>query len=230
MVAIVEAIDLVVGDPRSTPFSVGVAPGEIVGLLFPPARPRTPVLRALAGLDGATAGEVRFPSQGRVAIASGRRPLADALSTQPDLVLLDAATDLGDRGTWALLAAERALGTSFVVATASVDEACRSDRVSLALWDMTELSCAIGELVREMTSRVQEFLALLGESQHRRSAVLAADLRRLNVGARALVAEMRRCASDGEGLLAWKAAAEDVNGAALSDRVLEAVIVEELDR
>jgi hypothetical protein len=58
MIAIVEAIGVVVGDVPATPLSLRVGPGEIVGLLFPPARPRTPVLRALAGLEPPATGEV----------------------------------------------------------------------------------------------------------------------------------------------------------------------------
>jgi len=227
MGAIVAAIDLVVGDARSAPLSFHVATGEIVGLLFPPGKPRVPVLRALAGLDAAIAGEVRFPDRGRVVVAAPGQKLTAALSMQPDLVLLDAANDVADRNTWARLASERAVGTSFVVATSNLDEACHCDRVSLAAWDAVELSRAITELAREMNSQVQEFLALLGEARHRRTASMAADLRRLNVGSRALLDEMRRCARARDEITAWHVASAALAGASVSDRVLDAVIADD---
>lgn len=230
MVAIVEAIDLVTGDPPSAPLSLAVAPDEIVGLLFPPVRPRVPILRALAGLDATVAGEVRFPGRRRILLATPGPPLSDALSSHPDLVVLDAEQG-ADHSTWVRLATERARGTSFVVATASVDQASRSDRISLASWEMDELTRAIQELVRQMTSQVQEFLAVLGEGQqHHRSASLAADLRRLNVGSRALLGEMRLCARDREDHLVCETAEEHIAGASVSDRLLDAVIAETQDR
>jgi ABC-type branched-subunit amino acid transport system ATPase component len=226
VVAIVNAVNIAVGDPPSPPFSVGVAKGEIVGLLFPPGKPRTPILRVLAGLDAPVAGEVRFPCRGRIAISTAPQPLGTALSLQPDLVLFDAASDAADHNIWARLASERALGTSFVVATSSVDHACRGDRVSLASWDTYELTRAITELVRQMNSQTQEFLAVLGEAQHRRNGSLAADLRRLNVGSRALLAEMRRFAQADDEKVACQTAASRVAGVSLNDRVLDAAIGE----
>jgi hypothetical protein len=230
MVTIVDAVDLVVGDARSPPFSLGVAAGEIVGLLFPPTRPRAHVLRVLAGLEAPVAGEVRFPGHARVVLASSGQQLPELLSTQPDLVVYDAADDAPDRSTWALLASERALGTSIVVATANLDQACRTDRVSLVPWQMEELTRAITELVCRMAGQVHEFLGALGDRQHRRTASLAAELRRLNVGARALLGEMERRACSEEELLAWHGAAAQVAGVSVSDRVLEAAIAEGQDR
>jgi hypothetical protein len=228
MGALVEAVDLVAGDPGSPPLSLGVERGEIVGLLFPPSRPRTPILRALAGLDATVAGEVRFRARRRILLASPGPPLSTALSSQPDLVLLDAADAEAegrmDPRTWARLASARAQGTSFVVATASVDVACRADRVSLASWQKDELSRAIEDLVRQMTCQVQEFLAVLGEARHRRTPALAAELRRLNAGGRVLLAEMRRCAHVRKDLLVCRAAAAQVAGASVSDQLLDAVI------
>ena len=229
MVTIVDAVDLVVGDARSPPFSFGVAAGEIVGLLFPPTRPRAHVLRVLAGLEAPAAGEVRFPDRARVVLASSGQQLHELLSTQPDLVVYDAA-DAPDRSTWALLASERALGTSIVVATAIVDQACRTDRVSLVPWQMEELTRAITELVPRMAGQVHEFLGAFGSRQHRRSGSIAAELRRLNVGARALLGEMERRARSEEELLAWHRAAAQVAGVSVSDRVLEAAIAEGQDR
>jgi hypothetical protein len=230
MRAIVEAIGVVVGGKvPSTPISLGVGRGEIVGLLFPPDRPRAPVLRTLAGLDAPAAGKVRVAGRRRILLAKPGRQLADALSSRPDLVLLDAANDV-DRSTWARLASERATGTSFVVATASVAQASRSDRMSLASWNDAELARAIQQLARQMTSQVQEFLALLGEARHRGTGSRAADLRRLNVGARILLAEMRlrtRAAGDEP---AFTGAAAEITGASLSDRLLDAVIAEDQKR
>jgi hypothetical protein len=230
MGAIVEAIDLVVGAPPSAPFSLTVATSEIVGLLFPVAKPRTPVLRVLAGLDTTVAGEVRFPCHGRVVVAATGQPLSDALSKQPDLVLLDAASDVGDHNMWARLASERALGTSFVIATSSLAQAYRSDRVSLVSWGMNELTRTSTELVRQIASQTHEFLAVLAEGQPRRSGALAADLRRLIVGSRALLSEMRRRARAGEEMVAWHTAAWRLARVSLNDRLLDAAIAEAQDQ
>jgi hypothetical protein len=213
-----------------TPFSLRVTGGEIVGLLFPVAKPRAPVLRALADLDATFAESVGRPGRGPVRIAALGQSLLDALSAQPALVLLDVANEVPDRNMWALLASERALGTSFVVATTRVDQACRGDRVSLASWDMAELVLTIAELVRQMTSHAEEFLAALGERRRSRIASIAADLRRLNVGSRAVLEEMGLCARGGEELLALGAATARVAGVAVSDRVLDEFIAEAQDR
>jgi hypothetical protein len=227
--AIVEAIDLVVGDPPSAPFSIGVATGEIVGLLFPLGKPRVPILRVLAGLDAAVAGEVRFPARGRIVVAT-KGQLSDALSMQPDLVLLDAANDAGDHNMWARLASERALGTSFVIATSSLDQAYRSDRVSLASWEIYELTLTMAELVRQITDQTREFLALQGKGQILRRGALAADLRRLQAGSRAILAEMSRCARPGEETIALHTAAWRLARVYLNDRVLDGAVAEAQDR
>jgi hypothetical protein len=77
-----------------------------------------------------------------------------------------------------------------------------------------------------MNSQTQEFLAVLGEAQHRRNGSLAADLRRLNVGSRALLAEMRRFAQAEDEMVACQTAASRVAGVSLNDRVLDAAIAE----
>lgn len=230
MSAIVEALELLVGDAPSGPLSLAVDAGEIVSLLFPSSRPRTPVLRALAGVDAPSAGEVRFPRPGRVVLATQGMSLSDVLASRPDLVLVDAANDALDRRAWARIAAERAGGTSFIIATASVDEAYRADRVSLVAWELAELTRAIQELARRMNSDVQEFLAVLEESQHGRTAPLASELRRLNAGARALLAEMRRRAHAVEDRLALQNAAAQVAVASVDENVLETVIAQAIDK
>jgi hypothetical protein len=222
--------DVSIGRWPADPLSLDVASGEIVGLLFPVAKPRAPVLRALAGLDATGSGELRLAGRGPIVIATLGQPLFDALSAQPAVVLLDVANDVADRNVWALLASERALGTSFVIATSRVDQACRGDRVSLASWSMAELVLTLTELVRDMTSQAREFRALLGERRHARTGSMAADLRRLNVGARALLTEMRRCALAGEETLVLRAATARVAGVSMSDRVLDELIAEAQDR
>jgi hypothetical protein len=224
--AIVEAVDLVAGE-ASEPLSLAVGPGEIVGLLFPAARPRMSSLRVLAGLETPSRGEVRIRAPGSVAIALPGRPLAEALASRPELVLLDAANDVVDRNTWALLASERAVGTSFVVATSRIEQAYRSDRVALAWWEMSDLVRATTDLAREMTSQVQEFLAVLEEARSRsRSAALAAELRRLNAGAHALLAESRRRVRAKQEGLSVQVAAEQIAAASVNDHVLDAVIAD----
>jgi hypothetical protein len=209
--------------------SVGVEPGEIVGLLFPPSRPRVPVLRAMAGLDAPVGGEVPFPVPSRVVLATPGRGLSEALSSAPDLVLLEADPE-PDRNTWARLASERERGTSFVIATANVEQAYRCDWVALATWEIDDLVLAVRDLALRMTSAVQEFLALLQEAETRRTVVLAADLRRLKAGARALLSEMRRRVSGANDRVALQSVVADVAGVWLDDRVLDAVIAEAQDR
>lgn len=226
----VVAVDRAMRGRPSAPLSLDVGSGEIVGLLFPRAKPRAPVLRALAGLDETGSPEARLAARGPVVIATLGQPLFEALSAQPALVLLDVAHDVVDRNVWALLASERALGTSFVVATSRVDQACRSDRVSLASWSMGELVLTMTELLREMTSRAEEFRAVVEERRHARAGSMAAELRRLNVGSRALLAEMRRCARSGEETIALRVATARVAGVAVSDHVLDEFIAEAQDR
>jgi hypothetical protein len=232
MGAIVEAVELVAGDPPSAPLSLGVAPGEIVGLLFPPARPRIPILRALAGVDPAVAGEVRLMHDKRIRVATSGGLLSSVLASRPDLVLLDAVDESADRAMWERLATERARGTSFVVATASLDQACRGDRVSLASWQMEELTRAMQDLVRQMNSQVHEFLAVLGDTRPRsmEAGSRAGDLRRLNAGARALLTEMRRCAYAAEELRAVQCASAEIAGASVSERLLDAIIADARER
>ncbi len=230
MSAVLEAIDLVAGEPASSPpLSLEVANAEIVGLLFPEARPRAPLLRALAGFDAPRAGHLRIPQRRRVVLASTGETLSAALSSEPDIVVLDTEERTADRNTWARIASERALGTSFVVGTSSVDQAYRSDRVCLAGWDPLALAKAVAAIGRRMTSDVQEFLALLGEYRHRGGPVLAAELLRLNHAARDLVAEMRRLSRSSEERSAIQRTAADLAAVAVNDNVLHSVIAEAED-
>jgi hypothetical protein len=226
----VEAVDMAVGSPPSAPLSLRVAQGEIVGLLFPLARPRTPVLRALAGLEAPFAGEVRFPCRARVRVAATARELSNALSAQPDLVLLDVANATADHDTWARLASERALGTSFVVATSSLDQACRGDRVSLASWSVYELARTLTELLDQMAVQTRDFLAVHAQGHARRSGALAADLRRLKIGSHALLREMRRHARAGAETATWHAAVWRFAHISLDDRVLDDAIADAQDQ
>ncbi len=231
MSAVLEAIDLVVGDPASSPpLSLQVANAEIVGLLFPEGRPRAPLLRALAGFDAPRAGQLRTPQRRRVVLASTGDPLSAAQSSEPDIVVLDVDERTADRNTWARIASERALGTSFVVGTSSLDHAYRSDRVCLAEWDRLALTKAFAALARRMTSEVQEFLAVLGEYEHRGGSLLAADLLRLNRAARDLVAEMRRLSRSREERSDLQRSAADLAAVTIDEKVLHSVVADEEDR
>lgn len=231
MSAVLEAVDLVVGEPSSSPpLSLEVANAEIVGLLFPKERPRAPLLRALAGFDAPRAGHLRIPERRRIVLASTADTLSTALSSEPDVVVLDAEEQTTDRNTWARIASERALGTSFVVATSSIDHAYRSDRVCLAEWDVLALSKAVSTIASRMTSDVQEFLAVLGEYRHRGGPVLAAGLLRLNHAARDLVAEMRRISRSNEERSEIRRTAADLAAVAIDEKVLNSVIAEAEDR
>jgi ATPase subunit of ABC transporter with duplicated ATPase domains len=222
MRAILEAVDLVVEDAPG-PLSFAVGPGEIVGLLFPPGFGREAALRALAGEEKPVRGEVRVEHHRRVARAAAGPSLSDALASQPDVVLLDVDDDAETRATWPRLAGERALGTSIVVATASVDHAFRSDRVAMASWTLAELSRAVRSLAYRMSSEVQEFLAMLSEARYRQTGELATDLGRLNAAARTFLGEMRRQAHAAEDAIALRVAAAQIAGASIDDRVLEAL-------
>jgi hypothetical protein len=230
MSAIVEAINVVTGNPASPPLTLSVGPGEIVGLLFPSRRPRTPTLRVLAGLDAPLAGEVRRPKRSRIVLAEPDRPLSDALASQPALVLIDSAAEVSDRNTWAMLASERAVGTSFLVATANIDQAYRSDRVSLASWEANDLGRAIHDIARRMSSEMQEFLAVIDEMQWRKALPLASELRRLNAAGRALVEEARERARSTAERLAAQTSREQLAAVSIADKVLDALIAEAQDR
>lgn len=231
MSSILEAVDLVAGDSVSCrPLSLRVGSAEIVGLLFPEARPRAPLLRALAGFDAPRAGHLRVPQRRRIVLASTGETLSAALSSQPDVVVLDAEERTTDRNTWARIAGERALGTSFVVATSSVDHAYRSDRVCLAGWDALALSNAVAGLGRRMTSHVQEFLAVLGEYGHRGGPVLAADLLRLNRAVRDLIAEMRHLSYSSEQRCDVQRTEADLAAVTVDEKVLRSVIADAEDR
>ena len=231
MSAVLEAVDLVVGEPASSPpLSLQVGNAEIVGLLFPEGRPRAPLLRALAGFDAPKRGHLRTLQRRRIVLASTGETFSAALSSEPDVVVLDADERTTDRNTWVRIASERALGTSFVVGTSSVDHAYRTDRVCLAGWDVLALSDAISALARRMTSEVQEFLTVLGEYQHRGGPILAAELLRLNRAARDLIAEMRRLSCSRGERAALQGMAADLAAVAVDEKVLHSVIADAEDR
>jgi ABC-type multidrug transport system ATPase subunit len=229
--AVLEAIDLVVGEPASfPPLSLQVESAEIVGLLFPEAKPRAPLLRALAGFDAPRAGRLSMPQRRRIVLASTGETLSAALSSEPDVVVLDADERTTDRNTWARIAGERALGTSFVVATSSVEHAYRSDRVCLAGWDRLALSKATSTLASRMSTEVRELLAVLGQCQHRGDSALAAELLRLNRAARDLLAEMRRLSRSREERSDLQRTAADLAAVAVDEKVLHSVIADAEDR
>ncbi|HEX8789398.1 MAG TPA: hypothetical protein VF765_00500 [Polyangiaceae bacterium] len=107
--------------PASNPYRCRWATRRSWACSFREAQARAPLLRALAGFDAPRAGHVRTPQRRRIVLASTRETLSAALSSQPDIVVLDADASTTDRNTWARIASERALGTSFVVGTSSLD-------------------------------------------------------------------------------------------------------------
>jgi hypothetical protein len=229
--AVLEAVGLVVGEPASSPpLSLQLGNAEIVGLFFPEGRRRAPLLRALAGFDAPRAGSIRTSDRRRIVLASTGETLSAALTSAPDVVVLDIDERTTDRNTWARIASERALGTSFVVATSSVDHAYRSDRVCFAGWDAAALSSAFSALARRMTSQVQEFLAVLGEYRRRGGSELAADLLRLNHAGRDLLAEMRRLPRSSEYQRILQRTAADLAAVAIDEKVLHSVIADAENR
>jgi hypothetical protein len=228
---VLEAVNLVVGEPANSPrLSLHLRNAEIVGLLFPEARSRAPMLRALAGFDVPRAGHLRVPPRSRIVFTSTAETLSAALSSDPDVVVLDADERTTDRNTWARIASARALGTSFVVGTSSIDVAYRSDRVCLAAWDALTLGNAILAVWRRMTCDVHEFLTAMGERECRESPALAAELLRLNAAARDLLAEMRRLSRSRQERLEVQDTAAELAAIVIDEKVLHSVIADTEDR
>jgi hypothetical protein len=232
MQAILEATELVVGDPPASPVSFVLRRGEILGLLFPPSRPRAPLLRVLAGMAQPREGAVRYPgSPPRVAIAVGGWP--HGCEPEADLVLIDglmeAANDGEARETWARLAGQREQGTSIVLATSLEEDAYRSDRVSLAMWSSDEAMRAARRLHESLHALVVAFLRVTERGKATPNAALAAQVRRLSRAARDLIAEGRRKARDSEQLVSVKQLASELSGDLMDERFLDAMIAQERD-
>lgn len=233
MDSLLEAKEVVVGNPPSPPISVSVQSGEILGLLFPPNRPRLPLLRALAGVERPVTGNVRYRTQApRVALV-GSGSVSDAFDSQPELLLIDGETggarDDEGRGLWARLAAERECGMAVVIATEVEEQAYRSDRVSLAMWQPEDLVRALETLSGRMHQLTNVFLDLLKASQQAPTAAVAARLRRLSQAAKDLLAEWRRQAHDTEEVLRVLRIGSDLAADSVDDRVLEALIAQSQD-
>lgn len=229
MRTIVEAVDLVVGEPPSDPVSICLHDREIVAMLFPVGRCRGPLVRALAGVDPPRAGVVHLFDDARVVIANEASPLAAAFDLQPDLVLVDGLVDhLGphaEREAWVRMASERERGASVLLATASADVAYRCDRVSLAMWEKDELFREIDSVRHRMHGLVRDVLETADERKAP-GAYLAREIRRLSMAARALLAELRRFMSSREDLVQMHTAAVDVASELVSDHVLDALIAD----
>jgi hypothetical protein len=224
--AILQAVDLQLSGGVSAPVSFEVQRGEIHGLLFPPEVERGPLLRVLAGLDRPRAGHVEMPSGTvRVVVCPPGGTLADTLGSPFDVALIDdapaPANDRAVRDSWARIASERERGATIVVATSREEQAYRSDRVSLAMWDEAALRQAYSRLSRGISTLVGEFLELFEAGRDAPNAAVALRLRRLNMAARDLVREGRKHPR------AWRemqALAGPLASQQLDDRVLEAVI------
>lgn len=226
MGAILAADSLVVGDPTSRPVSLTLDRGEILGLLFVEGRPRTSVLRALAGLDAPHGGVVQGGP--RVVLVSPGTSRAPEFSSQPDVVVLDGLVDVderrGEHDAWARLAAERERGTAIVVATASVEQAYRSDRVTLAQWNPTDLDRELWRLLRRMRALVADSLELLARPTYAQSRSSVSDLWRLTRAARHLLVEARSLAYSRDEKRHVEEVGAELAGVSLEDDVLESLV------
>jgi hypothetical protein len=235
MDAVLKAVDLVVGEPPSPSVSLSVRRGEILGLLFPPRRPRMPLLRALTGVEPSRSGSVLHPGKVPHVALVGSRSLSDAFESQPDLLLVDGTFDAAlepepeGRAFWARLAAERECGTAIILATESEEQAYRSDRVTLAMWDGLDVTKALEGLSRRMHRLTIEFLRLIERSEVVPTAMVAVILRRLNRAAKDLLAEGRRLIRDSEQVVEMARLASDLAADSVDDSVLETMILREQD-
>lgn len=220
----VVGLELAAGAPE--PLSFDVKRGEIHGLLFPPAAERQPLLSVLAGLQPPRTGKVSMPSGPMLLRVSNT--VDEALSSPADVVLINEARPPANddvvRDSWARIAGERERGTTIIVATSCEEQAYRSDRVSLAMWDESMLRDALLRLSRSMGSLVAEFLAVFDAEKNAPSIAIASRLRRLNHAARDLLQESRKHARSLERMQAMRALSAELAGNQLDDRVLEAVI------
>ena len=230
MVDVLEAVELVVGDPPSPPISFSVRSGEILGLLFPPNRARKPLLRALAGIDHPRAGAIHYAKQAPRTALVESQSLSSAFEARPELLLVDAepsgALDDETRSLWARLAAERECGTAIIVASDIEEQAYRSDRVSLAMWQAIDLITALERLGRHMHQLTASFLEL---SKHAPTAAVASQMRRLNRAAKDLLAEGRRQAQEPEQVVEVLRVASELAAVSVDDRVLDTLVAQSED-
>jgi hypothetical protein len=228
MGAILAADSLVVGDPTSRPVSLTLDRGEILGLLFVEGRPRTSVLRALAGLDAPRGGVVHGTGAPRVVLVSPGTSRAPEFSAQPDVVVLDGLADVdhgrGEHDAWARLAGERERGTAIVVATTSVEQAYRSDRVTLAQWNPIDLDRELWRLLRCIRGLVADSLELFARPAYAPGRSSVSDLWRLTRAARHLLVEARSLASNRDEKRHVEEVGAELAGVSLDDNVLESLV------
>jgi hypothetical protein len=226
---LLNVVDLEVSDAPSAPLSFDVVRGEIHGLFCPPQVDRGPLLRVLAGLDRPRAGRVDMPlGFVRVAMIGIGSTVGDAFGSAPDAVLFDdppaAANDRQDHDHWARLAAERERGTTIIVATSREEQAYRSDRVSLAMWDEVTLRGTYQRLSQRVSLLVDEFLRLLDQGNRSSYRSVALRLMQLNHATRDLIDEGRRHSHSLQQWRALSSFSKELAGQQLDDGVLESLI------
>ncbi len=217
--ALVNVVDVDVGgEQAAAPVSFQLRRREIHGLLFPPHVERGAVLRVVAGLERPRAGRVSMPDGPVRVTMSVRQRMASEAS---DVMLVDEAVDdLQAPGAWARIAAERERGATVVISTSREEQAYRSDRVSLVMWDAASVQEAFERLNRRMSSLVTEFLTMLEAGRDAPNAAAALRLYRLNRAARDLLREAGKYRFSLEQMRAMRA----LSSQQVNDRVLEAAI------
>jgi energy-coupling factor transporter ATP-binding protein EcfA2 len=229
--SVIQATNVLVGDLSRSPFSLELARADIVGVLCPDAAPRTSILRVLAGIDAPRSGDVRTSvDPSRVAFVGEGTSLSDRLAMRPDVVVIDGAFDQLEprlqREAWVRLASERACGTAVIVGTTNAQQAYRSDRVALAMWNREDVVRKFMRLQIEMQDRVSEFMMLVGTAVEDPGQKIsrAAELMRLNREARDLTREALRLARTAAELREARNYGVDLVHSSLDDRVLERIV------
>jgi len=228
--AILEADALYAGgEPLVGPISMTVGPGEIIGLLFAEGVPREALLRALAGLNPPCKGAVRFTGAPRIYLAFGGASTTVAFDDQPDLVVFDGLVDIesgrAGRDAWARIASERERGTAIVVATASVEQAYRSDRVTLAMWSSDDCTRELLRLSRRMQSLLGDAMDGLGKaSSDPIGSGRIRELQRLTRASRHLLGEARSSVRSPNERLRVEEVAAELASVSLDDRILESLV------
>jgi ABC-type cobalamin/Fe3+-siderophores transport system ATPase subunit len=229
MPAILEADAVWVGgEPVVGPISLTVGRGEIVGLLFAEGVPHEALLRTLAGLNPPRRGAVRFNGAPRVSLAVGAESTIDAFNDRPDLVVFDGLVDIegrAERDAWTRIASERERGTAIVVATVSVEQAYRSDRVALAMWGSVDFTRELRRLALRMHDLITEAMDGLSMTSidHIRTRRIG-ELQRLTHASRHLLGEARSCMRSPDDLVRVEEAAAELASVSLDDRVLESLV------